>query len=294
MRAQTLDGTATAQAIKAEIADQVRVLRDVGLTPGLGTILVGDDPGSTWYVAGKHKDCAEVGIESYRIDLPASATQDEVLAAIDEFNDNPGVTGYIVQLPLPDHINQDTVLERIDPMKDADGLHPMNLGRLVNQVGGDIDSPLPCTPQGIVELVERHGISWSGKHVVVLGRGVTVGRPIGLLLTRRGLDATVTLTHTKTEGLAELVSRADVVVAAAGVAGMVSADMVKHGAVVLDVGVSRKVVGGKARVVGDVADDVWKVAGFVSPNPGGVGPMTRALLLRNVVDIAQRGVSVGG
>ena len=294
MRAQTLDGTATAQAIKAEIADQVRDLRDVGLTPGLGTILVGDDPGSTWYVAGKHKDCAEVGIESYRIDLPASATQDEVLAAIDEFNDNPGVTGYIVQLPLPDHIDQDAVLERIDPTKDADGLHPMNLGRLVNQVGGDMDSPLPCTPQGIVELVERHGISWSGKHVVVLGRGVTVGRPIGLLLTRRGLDATVTLTHTKTEGLADLVSKADVIVAAAGVAGMVSADMVKPGAVVLDVGVSRKVVGGKARVVGDVAEDVWKVAGYVSPNPGGVGPMTRALLLRNVVDIAQRGVSVSG
>ncbi len=294
MRAQTLDGTATAQAIKAEIADQVRDLRDVGLTPGLGTILVGDDPGSTWYVAGKHKDCAEVGIESYRIDLPASATQDEVLAAIDEFNDNPGVTGYIVQLPLPDHIDQDAVLERIDPTKDADGLHPMNLGRLVNQVGGDMDSPLPCTPPGIVELVERHGISWSGKHVVVLGRGVTVGRPIGLLLTRRGLDATVTLTHTKTEGLADLVSQADVIVAAAGVAGMVSADMVKPGAVVLDVGVSRKVVGGKARVVGDVAEDVWKVAGYVSPNPGGVGPMTRALLLRNVVDIAQRGVSVSG
>ncbi len=294
MRAQTLDGTATAQAIKAEIADQVRDLRDVGLTPGLGTILVGDDPGSTWYVAGKHKDCAEVGIESYRIDLPASATQGEVLAAIDEFNDNPGVTGYIVQLPLPDHIDQDAVLERIDPTKDADGLHPMNLGRLVNQVGGDMDSPLPCTPQGTVELVERHGISWSGKHVVVLGRGVTVGRPIGLLLTRRGLDATVTLTHTKTEGLADLVSQADVIVAAAGVAGMVSADMVKPGAVVLDVGVSRKVVGGKARVVGDVAEDVWKVAGYVSPNPGGVGPMTRALLLRNVVDIAQRGVSVSG
>jgi methylenetetrahydrofolate dehydrogenase (NADP+)/methenyltetrahydrofolate cyclohydrolase len=294
MRAQTLDGTATAQAIKAEIADQVRDLRDVGLTPGLGTILVGDDPGSTWYVAGKHKDCAEVGIESYRIDLPASATQDEVLAAIDEFNDNPGVTGYIVQLPLPDHIDQDAVLERIDPTKDADGLHPMNLGRLVNQVGGNMDSPLPCTPQGIVELVERHGISWSGKHVVVLGRGVTVGRPIGLLLTRRGLDATVTLTHTKTEGLADLVSQADVIVAAAGVAGMVSSDMVKPGAVVLDVGVSRKVVGGKARVVGDVAEDVWKVAGYVSPNPGGVGPMTRALLLRNVVDIAQRGVSVSG
>jgi methylenetetrahydrofolate dehydrogenase (NADP+)/methenyltetrahydrofolate cyclohydrolase len=294
MRAQTLDGTATAQAIKAEVADQVRDLRDVGLTPGLGTILVGEDPGSKWYVAGKHKDCAEVGIESYRIDLPASASQEEVLAAIDELNANPGVTGYIVQLPLPDHIDQDAVLERIDPTKDADGLHPMNLGRLVNQVGGDMDSPLPCTPQGIVELVERHGISWSGKYVVVLGRGVTVGRPIGLLLTRRGLDATVTLTHTKTEGLADLVSQADVIVAAAGVAGMVSADMVKPGAVVLDVGVSRKVVGGKARVVGDVAEDVWKVAGYVSPNPGGVGPMTRALLLRNVVDIAQRGVSVSG
>lgn len=290
MRATTLDGAATAQAIKREIADQVRVLTEVGVTPGLGTILVGEDPGSTWYVAGKHKDCGEVGIESYRIDLPASATQDEVLAAIDEFNDNPGVTGYIVQLPLPDHIDQDVVLERIDPAKDADGLHPMNLGRLVNQVGGEMDSPIPCTPQGIVELVERHGISWSGKHVVVLGRGVTVGRPIGLLLTRRGLDATVTLAHTKTENLAELVSQADVIVAAAGVAGIVSADMVKPGAVVLDVGVSRVMVGGKAKVVGDVAEDVWGVAGFVSPNPGGVGPMTRALLLRNVVEIAQRGV----
>ena len=294
MTAQTLDGNATAQALKAEIADSVRVLAEVGVTPGLGTILVGEDPGSTWYVAGKHKDCGEVGIESYRIDLPASATQDEVLAAIDEFNDNPGVTGYIVQLPLPDHIDQDTVLERIDPQKDADGLHPMNLGRLVNQVGGDMDSPMPCTPQGIVELVERHGISWSGKHVVVLGRGVTVGRPIGLLLTRRGLDATVTLTHTKTANLAEHVGHADVIVAAAGVAGIVTADMVKPGAIVLDVGVSRVVSGGKARVVGDVAEDVWKVAGYVSPNPGGVGPMTRALLLRNVVEIAQREVAGRG
>jgi methylenetetrahydrofolate dehydrogenase (NADP+)/methenyltetrahydrofolate cyclohydrolase len=237
MRATTLDGAATAQAIKREIADQVRVLTEVGVTPGLGTILVGEDPGSTWYVAGKHTDCGEVGIESYRIDLPARATQDEVLAAIDEFNDNPGVTGYIVQLPLPDHIDQD---------------------------------------------------------VVVLGRGVTVGRPIGLLLTRRGLDATVTLAHTKTENLAELVSQADVIVAAAGVAGIVSADMVKPGAVVLDVGVSRVMVDGKAKVVGDVAEEVWGVAGFVSPNPGGVGPMTRALLLRNVVEIAQRGVAGRG
>ena len=294
MPATKLDGIATAHALKVEIADQVRVLREVGLTPGLGTILVGDDPGSQWYVAGKHKDCAEVGIESYRIYLPASASQEQVLAAIDEFNDNPGVTGYIVQLPLPDHIDQDMVLERIDPIKDADGLHPMNLGRLVNQVGGVMESPLPCTPQGIVELVERHGLSWEGKHVVVLGRGVTVGRPIGLLLTRRGLDATVTLTHTKTVDLDELMSHADVIVAAAGVAGIVRGAMVKPGAIVLDVGVSRKVSGGKASVGGDVADDVWKVAGFVSPNPGGVGPMTRALLLRNVVEIAQREVADRG
>jgi methylenetetrahydrofolate dehydrogenase (NADP+) / methenyltetrahydrofolate cyclohydrolase len=294
MPATKLDGIATAHALKVEIADQVRVLREVGLTPGLGTILVGDDPGSQWYVAGKHKDCAEVGIESYRIDLPASATQEQVLAAIDEFNDNPGVTGYIVQLPLPDHIDQDMVLERIDPIKDADGLHPMNLGRLVNQVGGVMESPLPCTPQGIVELVERHGLSWEGKHVVVLGRGVTVGRPIGLLLTRRGLDATVTLTHTKTVDLDELMSHADVIVAAAGVAGIVRGAMVKPGAIVLDVGVSRKVSGGKASLVGDVADDVWKVAGFVSPNPGGVGPMTRALLLRNIVEIAHREVADRG
>ncbi|MEY2900425.1 MAG: hypothetical protein RL247_591 [Actinomycetota bacterium] len=294
MTAISLDGLATAATIKAEIADQVRVLSEVGVTPGLGTILVGDDPGSQWYVAGKHKDCQDVGIESYRRDLPASATQADVLAAIDEFNDHPGVTGYIVQLPLPDHLDQDEILERIDPGKDADGLHPMNLGRLVNQVSGDIESPLPCTPLGIVELVSRHGISWEGKHVVVLGRGVTVGRPIGLLLTRKGIDATVTLTHTKTQNLADLVSSADVVVAAAGVAGIVTKDMVKPGAVVLDVGVSRKMSGSKASVVGDVDEGVWKVAGYVSPNPGGVGPMTRALLLRNVVEIAQRGVASRG
>jgi methylenetetrahydrofolate dehydrogenase (NADP+) / methenyltetrahydrofolate cyclohydrolase len=294
MRATTLDGLAVAAALKTEIADQVRVLKEVGVTPGLGTILVGEDPGSTWYVAGKHQDCGEVGIESYRIDLPASATEEQVLQAIDEFNDNPGVTGYILQLPLPEHLDQDRVLERIDPTKDADGLHPLNLGRLVNQVSGDIDSPLPCTPQGIVELVERSGLSWSGAHVVVLGRGVTVGRPIGLLLTRRGVDATVTLTHTKTTNLPELLAGADIIVAAAGVAGMVKGSMVKPGAIVLDVGVSRKTVLGKATVMGDVAEDVWKVAGYVSPNPGGVGPMTRALLLRNVVEIAQRGLSVRG
>ena len=294
MSAIRLDGLATAAAIKEEIADQVTVLSELGITPGLGTILVGDDPGSKWYVAGKHKDCADVGIESYRIDLPASATQAEVLAALDEFNDHPGVTGYIVQLPLPDHLDQDEILERIDPAKDADGLHPMNLGRLVNQVSGDMESPLPCTPLGIVELVSRHGISWEGKHVVVLGRGVTVGRPIGLLLTRRGIDATVTLTHTKTKNLADIVAQADVVVAAAGVAGIVTKNMVKPGAVVLDVGVSRKVAGSKISVAGDVDEGVWKVAGYVSPNPGGVGPMTRALLLRNVVEIAQRRVAGRG
>ena len=294
MSAIRLDGLATAAAIKEEIADQVTVLSELGITPGLGTILVGDDPGSRWYVAGKHKDCADVGIESYRIDLPASATQAEVLAALDEFNDHPGVTGYIVQLPLPDHLDQDEILDRIDPAKDADGLHPMNLGRLVNQVSGDMESPLPCTPLGIVELVSRHGISWEGKHVVVLGRGVTVGRPIGLLLTRRGIDATVTLTHTKTKNLADIVAQADVVVAAAGVAGIVTKNMVKPGAVVLDVGVSRKVSGSKISVAGDVDEGVWKVAGYVSPNPGGVGPMTRALLLRNVVEIAQRRVASRG
>jgi methylenetetrahydrofolate dehydrogenase (NADP+)/methenyltetrahydrofolate cyclohydrolase len=291
--ATRLDGVATATAIKAELADVVASLREQGVTPGLGTILVGDDPGSQWYVSGKHHDCAEVGIASHRIDLPATASQADVFAAIDQFNSDPEVTGYIVQLPLPPHIDTDAVLERIDPLKDADGLHPVNLGRLVNRVSGDITSPLPCTPQGIVELGNRYGLPWEGAHVVVLGRGVTVGRPIGLLLTRRGLDATVTLTHTKTRNLEELVGSANVVVAAAGVAGIVTRDMVKPGAWVFDVGVSRKVIDGAPRVVGDVDEDVWEVASHVSPNPGGVGPMTRALLLRNVVDTALRSVSGG-
>jgi methylenetetrahydrofolate dehydrogenase (NADP+) / methenyltetrahydrofolate cyclohydrolase len=291
--ATTLDGLQTASAIKAEIAAEVATLAGRGIIPGLGTILVGDDPGSQWYVAGKHKDCSEVGITSHRIDLPASASQAEVEAAIDRFNTDSAVTGYIVQLPLPGHIDTDAVLERIDPLKDADGLHPVNLGRLVNQVGGEITSPLPCTPQGIVELGNRYGLQWSGKHVVVLGRGVTVGRPIGLLLTRRGLDATVTLTHTKTQRLAEIVSSADVIIAAAGVAGMVTADMVQPGAWVFDVGVSRVSHKGTSAVVGDVDAGVWDVASHVSPNPGGVGPMTRALLLRNVVDIAQRSAVSG-
>jgi methylenetetrahydrofolate dehydrogenase (NADP+) / methenyltetrahydrofolate cyclohydrolase len=291
--ATRLDGVATAAAMKAELAEVVASLRHQGITPGLGTILVGDDPGSQWYVSGKHNDCAEVGIASHRIDLPATASQADVFAAIDQFNGDPEVTGYIVQLPLPPHIDTDAVLERIDPIKDADGLHPVNLGRLVNKVTGDITSPLPCTPQGIVELGNRYGLPWAGSHVVVLGRGVTVGRPIGLLLTRRGLDATVTLTHTKTRNLEELVKTADVVVAAAGVAGIVTRDMVAPGAWVFDVGVSRTVVDGVPRVGGDVDAGVWEVASHVSPNPGGVGPMTRALLLRNVVDTALRSVSGG-
>ena len=287
MVAQRLDGVAVAAEIKYELRARVEALKAQGIMPGLGTLLVGDDPGSQWYVAGKHRDCEEVGIASFRKDLPATATREEVLAAIAQFNSDPEVTGYIVQLPLPGHLDTDEVLEAIDPDKDADGLHPMNLGRLVNKVSGELTSPLPCTPQGIVELVHRSGFSFEGQHVVVLGRGVTVGRPIGLLLTRKGIDATVTLTHTKTRDIGALLRQADVVVAAAGVGGMVTADMVKPGAIVLDVGVSREVREGRSVVVGDVDESVWEIAAAVSPNPGGVGPMTRALLLRNVVDMAQ-------
>ncbi|MGB4712959.1 MAG: bifunctional methylenetetrahydrofolate dehydrogenase/methenyltetrahydrofolate cyclohydrolase [Pontimonas sp.] len=291
MVAQRLDGVAVAAEIKHELRARVEALKAQGIMPGLGTLLVGDDPGSQWYVAGKHRDCEEVGIASFRKDLPATATREEVLAAIAQFNSDPEVTGYIVQLPLPGHLDTDEVLEAIDPDKDADGLHPMNLGRLVNKVSGELTSPLPCTPQGIVELVHRSGFSFEGKHVVVLGRGVTVGRPIGLLLTRKGIDATVTLTHTKTRDIGALLRQADVVVAAAGVGGMVTADMVKPGAIVLDVGVSREVREGRSVVVGDVDESVWEIAAAVSPNPGGVGPMTRALLLRNVVDMAQAKVA---
>lgn len=292
MVATRLDGAAQAKAIKHDLSLRVKDLATKGINPGLGTILVGNDPGSTWYVAGKHKDCAEVGITSHRIDLPADATQADVFSAIDRFNSNDAVTGFIVQLPLPGHINTDAILERVDPRKDADGLHPINLGRLVNRVSGEIDFPLPCTPQGVLELATRYGVSFDGAHVVVVGRGVTVGRPIGLLLTRRGVDATVTLTHTKTKNFAGLVSQADIIVAAAGVAGMITPDMVKPGAAVFDVGVSRGTT--TNTVVGDVNPGVWDVAGFVSPNPGGVGPMTRALLLSNVVDIATRRATQNG
>jgi methylenetetrahydrofolate dehydrogenase (NADP+)/methenyltetrahydrofolate cyclohydrolase len=240
-------------------------------------------------VGGKHKDCAEVGIASIRRELPNSATQVEVEAVIDELNANPAVTGYIVQLPLPGRIDTDAILERIDPNKDADGLHPMNLGRLVNRASGPVTWPLPCTPQGVVELVERHGISWDGLNVVVIGRGITVGRPIASLLTRKEINATVTLTHTGTRNLADHVKSADVIVAAAGSTSIVTATNVKPGAIVLDVGVSRVInTDGTTRIAGDVDDDVRAVAAWVSPNPGGVGPMTRALLLRNVVEMAER------
>lgn len=288
-RAQILDGKATAAAIKAELTERVAALAERGITPGLGTILVGEDPGSKWYVGGKHKDCAEVGITSIRIDLPDDTTQDELLAKVRELNENPECTGYIVQLPLPKHIHQDTVLEAMDPSKDADGLHPMNLGRLVANVNRPMDSPLPCTPKGCVELLARHDIDLLGKNVLVVGRGVTIGRPIGLLLTRKEINATVTLAHTGTTDLAAHLARADVVIAAAGSPHMIKAADLKPGAIVLDVGVSRVDDGsGKAKVTGDVDPAAYDVASWISPNPGGVGPMTRAMLLSNVVESAER------
>ncbi|MDQ6686160.1 MAG: bifunctional methylenetetrahydrofolate dehydrogenase/methenyltetrahydrofolate cyclohydrolase [Actinomycetota bacterium] len=281
MTAQTLDGNATAGAIKAELSEKVAKLRESGVEPGLGTILVGDDPGSRWYVNGKHKDCAEVGITSIRIDLPASASQDEVLAAVRRLNEDPACTGFLVQLPLPTGIDENAVLGEVDPDKDADGLHPTNLGWLV--LGKP--APLPCTPAGIVELLRRHQVEISGAEVVVVGRGITVGRPLGLLLTRRTENATVTLCHTRTRDLAAHTRNADIVVAAAGVPSIITGDMVRPGAAVLDVGVSR--IDGK--LAGDVDPSVLEVAGWVSPNPGGVGPMTRAMLLSNVVERAALG-----
>jgi len=287
--AQVLDGRATAGAIKEELRERVAALRARGVVPGLGTVLVGEDPGSVAYVAGKHRDCAEVGIESIRVDLPATATLVDVEAAVDRLNADPACTGYIVQLPLPRGIDANAVLERIDPAKDADGLHPMNLGRLVLRGSGPIDSPLPCTPRAVIELMTRHGIDLAGADVCVVGRGVTVGRSIGLLLTRKEVNATVTLCHTGTRDLADKVRAADVVVAAAGSPGLVTAEMVRPGAVVLDVGVSRvPAADGRSRLQGDVADGVDRVASWLSPNPRGVGPMTRALLLTNVVEAAER------
>ncbi|NKT43895.1 bifunctional methylenetetrahydrofolate dehydrogenase/methenyltetrahydrofolate cyclohydrolase [Rhodococcus hoagii] len=278
--ATILDGKATRDEIFEDLEARVAALKEKGITPGLGTILVGDDPGSAAYVRGKHNDCAKVGITSIRRDLPSDITQEELEATIDELNPNPECTGYIVQLPLPKHLDENAALERVDPDKDADGLHPVNLGRLV--LGKE--APLPCTPRGIVHLLRRYEVPIAGAHVAVVGRGVTVGRPIGLLLTRRTENATVTLCHTGTRDLAAQVRQADIVIAAAGVPGLITADMVKPGAAVLDVGVSRTADG----LRGDVADDVREVAGFVSPNPGGVGPLTRAFLLTNVVERAEQ------
>ena len=277
MTAQILDGTATLKTIKAELAERVAALKERGIVPGLGTVLVGDDPGSHWYVGAKHKDCAQIGITSIRRDLPASATQEEVEAVIDELNADPECTGFLVQQPTG--LDEFALLSRVHPDKDVDGLHPTNLGKLVLGKAG----PLPCTPVGAIELLRRHGVQIAGAEVVVVGRGLTVGRPLGLLLTRRSENATVTLCHTGTKDLAAHVREADIVVAAAGVPGIISGAMVKPGAAVLDVGVSR--VDGK--IAGDVADDVAEVAAWVSPNPGGVGPMTRAMLLSNIVEIAE-------
>ena len=279
MTAQTLDGRATAKAIKAELTERVARLRERGVVPGLATVLVGDDPPSHSYVRMKHRDCEQVGIESIRVELPADATAAQLEDAIAGLNADDACTGYIVQLPIPGHLDENRALSLIDPEKDADGLHPINLGRLV------LNEPatLPCTPRGIVELVRRHGLDWRGKEVCVIGRGITVGRPLGLILTRRSENATVTLCHTGTRDVTEHTRRADVVVAAAGVPGMVTADMITDGAVCIDVGVSRV----DGRTVGDLAPDVWEKASWVTPNPGGVGPMTRAMLLSNVVDRAE-------
>ena len=279
MTAVVLDGKATAAAIRAELAARVAALRERGVVPGLGTVLVGDDPGSRSYVAGKHRDCAEVGIASISRELPADATQADVESVVDELNADAACTGYIVQLPLPRGLDAGRVLERMSPGKDADGLHPANLGRLVLGEPG----PLPCTPRGCVELLRRYDVPLAGAEVVVVGRGVTVGRPIGLLLTRRSENATVVLTHTGTRDLADHLRRADVVVAAAGVPGLVRAEHVRPGAAVLDVGITRTRTG----LVGDVDPGVREVAGHLAPMPGGVGPMTRAMLLSNVVEAAE-------
>jgi methylenetetrahydrofolate dehydrogenase (NADP+)/methenyltetrahydrofolate cyclohydrolase len=276
MSAQILDGKAVASAIKAELTTRVAALKAQGITPGLGTVLVGDDPGSHSYVNGKHRDCHEVGINSIRVDLPQSVTEKDILAAIADLNSSKECTGYIVQLPLPKGINTQRVLEAIDPSKDADGLHPLNLGRLVS----GYEAPLPCTPRGIVALLEHYKISTQGAEITVIGRGLTVGRPLGLLLTRKQENATVTLTHTGTKDLTLHTRKADIVVAAIGQSHFLKAEMIKEGAVVIDVGISRTENG----LEGDVCPGVFEKASYVAPLPGGVGPMTRAMLLTNVVD----------
>jgi methylenetetrahydrofolate dehydrogenase (NADP+)/methenyltetrahydrofolate cyclohydrolase len=284
-----LDGLATAKAIKAELAEQVIKLKQHDIHPGLGTLLVGDDPGSHQYVGGKHRDCAEIGVHSVRIDLPASASTQDIKAAIKDLNDAKDVTGYIIQLPLPFGIDTNEMLELIDPDKDADGLHPINLGKLVLSVNQPLNSPLPCTPAGIVELLRRYEIPTKGAEVAIIGRGITVGRPLGLLMTRKGIDSTVTLVHSATKDPEHIIKRADIVVAAVGVAHFVRPEWIKEGATVLDVGITRHSnADGTSQLLGDVHPDVEKVAKYLSPNPGGVGPMTRAMLVKNVVDQASR------
>ena len=278
-----LDGLATAKQIKLELTQEVIALKQRGITPGLGTLLVGDDPGSHTYVGGKHRDCQEVGVHSIRIDLPASASVQDVKAAIRDLNDAKDVTGYIVQLPLPFGFDTNELLELIDPSKDADGLHPINLGKLVLAGSDEMNSPLPCTPAGIVELLTRYQVELAGAEVAVIGRGITVGRPLGLLLNKKGVDSTVTLLHSKSRDIPDAVKRADIVVAALGSPHFVKAEWIKPGAAVLDVGITRVAQG----LVGDVDPGVAAVAGYLSPNPGGVGPMTRAMLVSNVVAAAK-------
>jgi methylenetetrahydrofolate dehydrogenase (NADP+)/methenyltetrahydrofolate cyclohydrolase len=282
--AEILDGKATAAAIKSELAVRVAKLAEQGVVPGLGTILVGDDPGSRAYVAGKHRDCAAVGISSIQVELPDTATQDEIAAKVIELNKNPDCTGFIVQLPLPKHVDTNEILGLIDPLKDADGLHPVSLGKLV--LGQD--GPLPCTPKGCVEILRRYDVPIAGAHVVVIGRGVTAGRPMGLLFTRKSENATVTQCHTGTKDLAAVVRTGDIVIAAAGSAGLVTADMIKPGAVLLDVGTSRSAEG---KIVGDIDPAAREVASWIAPMPGGIGPMTRAMLLTNVVEAAEAAVA---
>ena len=290
MTAQKLDGRATAAAIKAELAERVAKLKAQGITPGIATVLVGADPASQLYVGMKHRESEAIGMNSIQVELPADATQAEVEAEIDRLNADETCHGYIVQLPLPRHLDTDRILERIDPAKDADGLHPTNLGKLVLNVNDEITSPLPCTPRAVIELLERNGFALAGTHVVVVGRGVTIGRSIGLLLTRRAVNATVTLTHTGTRDLPSYLRQADVIVGAAGVKHLIRPEDVKPGAAVLDVGVTRETdpETGKSKVYGDIAPGVDEVAGWLSPNPGGVGPMTVALLMTNVVEAAER------
>ncbi len=288
MTATILDGKATAKAIRVDLAVRVAALTEAGRRPGLGTVLVGDDPGSHSYVAGKHLDCAELGIESIRVDLPADASQRDIENAVRRLNDDPACTGFIIQLPLPRGLDEQRVLEIMDPDKDADGLHPMNLGRLVLGASGPSGAPLPCTPRGIVELLRRYDVPLAGADVVVIGRGTTVGRPLGLLLTRRSENATVTLCHTGTRDLARHTRAADIVVCAAGVPSLLTPDMVKPGAAVLDIGITRvETPDGRTRLAGDVHPGVAEVAGFLAPVPGGVGPMTRAMLVTNVVERAE-------